>query len=59
MIDPQPMERAHYWYYMLELGFYGSLLLRISVDVKRKVSASYLIAALLFYLKIKDYQDSD
>uniref|UniRef100_A0A7N8WSI1 Ceramide synthase 2-like n=1 Tax=Mastacembelus armatus TaxID=205130 RepID=A0A7N8WSI1_9TELE len=27
---------AHYWYYMLELGFYGSLLLRISVDVKRK-----------------------
>ncbi|XP_040910966.1 ceramide synthase 2-like [Toxotes jaculatrix] len=32
----QPMERAHYWYYMLELGFYGSLLLRISVDVKRK-----------------------
>ncbi|XP_044222939.1 ceramide synthase 2-like [Thunnus albacares] len=32
----QPMERAHYWYYMLELGFYGSLLLRISVDIKRK-----------------------
>ncbi|KAJ3594966.1 hypothetical protein NHX12_004271 [Muraenolepis orangiensis] len=32
----QPMERAHYWYYMLELGFYCSLLLRISVDVKRK-----------------------
>lgn len=32
----QPIERAHYWYYMLELGFYGSLLLRISVDIKRK-----------------------
>ncbi|XP_056149444.1 ceramide synthase 2-like [Lampris incognitus] len=32
----QPVERAHYWYYMLELGFYCSLLLRISVDVKRK-----------------------
>ncbi|KAM9844423.1 ceramide synthase 2-like [Aulostomus maculatus] len=32
----QPMKRAHYWYYMLELGFYGSLLLRISVDIKRK-----------------------
>ncbi|KAG7249771.1 hypothetical protein CRUP_006957, partial [Coryphaenoides rupestris] len=32
-----PMERAHYWYYMLELGFYCSLLMRISVDVKRKV----------------------
>lgn len=30
------MERAHYWYYMLELGFYLSLLLRISVDIKRK-----------------------
>ncbi|XP_041805615.1 ceramide synthase 2-like [Chelmon rostratus] len=30
------MEKAHYWYYMLELGFYGSLLLRISVDIKRK-----------------------
>uniref|UniRef100_A0A8C6SVF4 Ceramide synthase 4b n=1 Tax=Neogobius melanostomus TaxID=47308 RepID=A0A8C6SVF4_9GOBI len=28
--------RAHCWYYMLELGFYESLLLRISVDVKRK-----------------------
>nr|XP_046265336.1 ceramide synthase 2-like isoform X2 [Scatophagus argus]XP_046265337.1 ceramide synthase 2-like isoform X2 [Scatophagus argus] len=32
----QSMERAHYWYYMLELGFYVSLLLRISVDIKRK-----------------------
>ncbi|XP_015236364.1 PREDICTED: ceramide synthase 2-like [Cyprinodon variegatus] len=32
----QPLERVHFWYYMLELGFYGSLLLRISVDVKRK-----------------------
>ncbi|KAF7665503.1 hypothetical protein LDENG_00141370 [Lucifuga dentata] len=32
----QPMERVHYWYYMLELGFYNSLLLRISVDIRRK-----------------------
>ncbi|XP_028282940.1 ceramide synthase 2-like [Parambassis ranga] len=32
----QPMETAHFWYYMLELGFYGSLLLQIPVDVKRK-----------------------
>uniref|UniRef100_A0A8C5GUW7 Ceramide synthase 4b n=1 Tax=Gouania willdenowi TaxID=441366 RepID=A0A8C5GUW7_GOUWI len=32
----QPMDSALYWYYMLELGFYGSLLLRISVDIKRK-----------------------
>lgn len=34
----QPMESAHYWYYVLELGFYLSLLLRISVDIKRKVN---------------------
>ncbi|XP_062337779.1 ceramide synthase 2-like [Osmerus eperlanus] len=32
----QHLERAHYWYYQLELGFYLSLLLRVSVDVKRK-----------------------
>lgn len=38
-LNSQVMERAHYWYYMLELGFYLSLLLRISVDVRRKVKA--------------------
>ncbi|XP_030631081.1 ceramide synthase 2 [Chanos chanos] len=32
----QPVETAHYWYYMIELGFYWSLLLCVSVDVKRK-----------------------
>ncbi|KAM6956303.1 ceramide synthase 2-like [Aplochiton taeniatus] len=32
----QPIERAHFWYYQLELGFYCSLLLRVTVDVKRK-----------------------
>uniref|UniRef100_A0A4W5PPC6 Ceramide synthase 4b n=1 Tax=Hucho hucho TaxID=62062 RepID=A0A4W5PPC6_9TELE len=32
----QPIERAHFWYYQLELGFYLSLLLCVSVDVKRK-----------------------
>ncbi|XP_010892721.2 ceramide synthase 2 [Esox lucius] len=32
----QPVERAHFWYYQLELGFYLSLLLCVSVDVKRK-----------------------
>lgn len=37
VFNSQVMERAHYWYYMLELGFYLSLLLRISVDVRRKV----------------------
>lgn len=30
------MSEAHYWYYILELGFYLSLLLCVSVDVKRK-----------------------
>ncbi|XP_038163873.1 ceramide synthase 2-like [Cyprinodon tularosa] len=32
----QPVANAHYWYYMLELSFYLSLLLSVSVDVKRK-----------------------
>ncbi|XP_047443804.1 ceramide synthase 2-like [Mugil cephalus] len=32
----QPVADAHYWYYILELGFYLSLLLCVSVDVKRK-----------------------
>ncbi|CAL8254288.1 unnamed protein product [Merluccius merluccius] len=32
----QPVADAHYWYYIMELGFYWSLLLCVSVDVKRK-----------------------
>uniref|UniRef100_A0A3B5AF80 Ceramide synthase 2-like n=1 Tax=Stegastes partitus TaxID=144197 RepID=A0A3B5AF80_9TELE len=32
----QPVAEAHYWYYVLEMGFYLSLLLCVSVDVKRK-----------------------
>ncbi|XP_043985347.1 ceramide synthase 2-like isoform X2 [Gambusia affinis] len=32
----QPVADAHYWYYILELSFYFSLLLSVSVDVKRK-----------------------
>ncbi|XP_062411625.1 ceramide synthase 2 [Sardina pilchardus] len=32
----QPVEQAHFWYYLIELGFYESLLLCVSVDVKRK-----------------------
>ncbi|KAJ8271069.1 hypothetical protein GJAV_G00122400 [Gymnothorax javanicus] len=32
----QPISTVHYWYYMMELGFYWSLLLCVSVDVKRK-----------------------
>lgn len=37
----QPVDEAHHWYYILEMGFYLSLLLCVSVDVKRKVSASF------------------
>ncbi|XP_053369805.1 ceramide synthase 4a isoform X1 [Clarias gariepinus] len=32
----QPVAESHYWYYILELSFYWSLLLCASVDVKRK-----------------------
>ncbi|XP_041648189.1 ceramide synthase 2-like [Cheilinus undulatus] len=32
----QPVAEAHHWYYVLEMGFYLSLLLSVSVDVKRK-----------------------
>ncbi|XP_020494623.1 ceramide synthase 2 [Labrus bergylta] len=32
----QPVSEAHHWYYILEMGFYLSLLLSVSVDVKRK-----------------------
>uniref|UniRef100_A0A3Q3RRJ6 Ceramide synthase 4a n=1 Tax=Mastacembelus armatus TaxID=205130 RepID=A0A3Q3RRJ6_9TELE len=32
----QPVAAAHYWYYILEMGFYLSLVLCVSVDVKRK-----------------------
>ncbi|TRY55229.1 hypothetical protein DNTS_032689 [Danionella cerebrum] len=43
----QPLQEEHYWYYMLELGFYWSLLLRVSVDVKRKVSPHTSISSFL------------
>lgn len=32
----QPVADIHYWYYILEMSFYLSLLLCVSVDVKRK-----------------------
>ncbi|KAM4708172.1 ceramide synthase 4 isoform 1-T2 [Discoglossus pictus] len=32
----QPLIQSLYWYYLLELGFYWSLLLTIAFDVKRK-----------------------
>ncbi|KAI5101101.1 ceramide synthase 4 [Silurus meridionalis] len=32
----QPVSESHYWYYILELSFYWSLLLSVYKDVKRK-----------------------
>ncbi|KAJ8371571.1 hypothetical protein AAFF_G00307190 [Aldrovandia affinis] len=32
----QSISQAHYWYYLTELAFYWSLLLCVSVDIKRK-----------------------
>lgn len=34
----QSMIPSQYWYYMIELSFYWSLLFSIASDVKRKVS---------------------
>uniref|UniRef100_A0A8B9LNT9 Ceramide synthase 4a n=1 Tax=Astyanax mexicanus TaxID=7994 RepID=A0A8B9LNT9_ASTMX len=36
LIDVSPVTEAQYWYYLLELSFYWSLLFCVSVDVKRK-----------------------
>lgn len=43
----QAVEPAHHWYYILEMGFYVSLLLSVSVDVKRKVSVSHITLFLM------------
>lgn len=37
-VSMQSMLPSQYWYYILEMGFYVSLLLSLSFDVKRKVS---------------------
>lgn len=37
-VSTQSMLPSQYWYYILEMGFYISLLLSLSFDVKRKVS---------------------
>lgn len=33
----QPLLTSQYWYYMIELGFYLSLVCSVASDVKRKV----------------------
>ncbi len=37
-VSMQSMLPSQYWYYLLEMGFYLSLLLSLTFDVKRKVS---------------------
>lgn len=38
----QTLLPSQYWYYMIELGFYSSLLVSVASDVKRKVSDKYI-----------------
>lgn len=38
MLFFQPLLPSQYWYYMIELGFYLSLLFSVASDVKRKVN---------------------
>lgn len=38
----QPLLPSQYWYYMIELGFYISLIFSVASDVKRKVSDTVL-----------------
>uniref|UniRef100_A0A3Q3WQH5 Uncharacterized protein n=1 Tax=Mola mola TaxID=94237 RepID=A0A3Q3WQH5_MOLML len=35
-LSPQSMLESQYWYYILEMSFYGSLLFSVAFDVKRK-----------------------
>lgn len=39
----QPLLPSQYWYYVIELGFYVSLLFSVASDVKRKVSDTAML----------------
>lgn len=43
-VSTQSMLPSQYWYYILEMGFYLSLVLRLTFDVKRKVSVQMCAA---------------
>lgn len=40
---------SQYWYYIMEIGFYCSLVLSLSFDVKRKVSVPNFFIALYVF----------
>lgn len=37
----QSLLDSQYWYYIIEMSFYGSLLFSVAADVKRKVRMHY------------------
>ena len=48
-VSMQSMLPSQYWYYLLEMGFYLSLLLRLTFDVKRKVSVQMYESEVLHF----------
>lgn len=40
----QPLLPSQYWYYMIELGFYVSLLVSVASDIKRKVRRALTVS---------------
>lgn len=50
----QAVDPAHHWYYILEMGFYVSLLLSVSVDVKRKVSVSHITLSFIKWFNSRE-----
>lgn len=47
-VSIQSMLPSQYWYYLLEMGFYLSLLFSLTFDVKRKVSVQMYTSEGLF-----------
>lgn len=56
----QTLLDSQYWYYIIEMSFYGSLLFSVAADVKRKVKlctdisisiSSYQLCVFLYPLK--------
>lgn len=39
--SPQPLLPSQYWYYILEMSFYWSLVFSLSTDIKRKVCSVF------------------